>query len=144
MKKTKIISAFPACGKTYAFEKLNENGYTILDSDSSKFSWCYDYNQANSDKIEKYRNPEFPSYYNVGLVCDLFENTTGVSFPKLPNEEWIDSKDYKLNLIKPSDMSMYCEMILNGTEVDDIDMRSRFEWFKNLSDDGYYIAYDYD
>ena len=39
MKKTKIISAFPACGKTYAFEKLNENGYEILDSDSSKFSW---------------------------------------------------------------------------------------------------------
>jgi hypothetical protein len=35
-------------------------------------------------------------------------------------------------------------MILNGTEVDDIDMRSRFEWFKKLSDDGYYIAYDYD
>ena len=39
MKKTKIISAFPACGKTYAFEKLSENGYEILDSDSSKFSW---------------------------------------------------------------------------------------------------------
>ena len=37
--KTKIISAFPACGKTYAFEKLNQKGYTILDSDSSKFSW---------------------------------------------------------------------------------------------------------
>ena len=36
---TKIISAFPACGKTYAFKKLNENGYKILDSDSSKFSW---------------------------------------------------------------------------------------------------------
>ena len=49
-----------------------------------------------------------------------------------------------MDLIKPSDMSKYCEIILNGTEVDDIDMRSRFEWFKNLSDDGYYIAYDYD
>ena len=36
---TKIISAFPACGKTYAFKKLNENGYKILDSDSSEFSW---------------------------------------------------------------------------------------------------------
>ena len=37
MKKTKIISAFPACGKTYAFKKLNEKGYKILDSDSSQF-----------------------------------------------------------------------------------------------------------
>ena len=36
---TKIISAFPACGKTQAFKKLNENGYKILDSDSSQFSW---------------------------------------------------------------------------------------------------------
>lgn len=39
LKKTKIISAFPACGKTYAFEKLNNNGYIVLDSDSSQFSW---------------------------------------------------------------------------------------------------------
>ena len=31
MNKTKIISAFPACGKTYAFKKLNEKGYKILD-----------------------------------------------------------------------------------------------------------------
>ena len=50
MKKTKIISAFPACGKTYAFKKLNEKGYKILDSDSSQFSWCYDYDPTNSDK----------------------------------------------------------------------------------------------
>lgn len=84
------------------------------------------------------------SYYNVSLVCNLFENTTDISFTRLPNEDWIDSKNYKLDLINPSDMSKYCEIILNGTEVDDIDMRSRFEWFKNLSDDGYYIAYDYD
>ena len=42
--ETKIISAFPACGKTYAFKKLNEKGYKILDSDSSQFSWCYDHN----------------------------------------------------------------------------------------------------
>ena len=27
--KTKIISAFPACGKTYAFKKLNEKGYIV-------------------------------------------------------------------------------------------------------------------
>ena len=46
---TKIISAFPACGKTYAFERLSKEGYKILDSDSSKFSWCYDF-----DKIRGY------------------------------------------------------------------------------------------
>lgn len=78
MKKTKIISAFPACGKTYTFEKLNENGYKILDSDSSKFSWCYDYDPAISDRIEKYRNPEFPKNYiqhikeNIGKADYIF------------------------------------------------------------------------
>lgn len=77
-KKTIVISAFPACGKTYAFEKLNENGYKVLDSDSSKFSWCYDYDPANSDRIEKYRNPEFPKNYiqhikeNIGKVDYIF------------------------------------------------------------------------
>lgn len=76
--KTKIISAFPACGKTYAFKKLNEKGYKILDSDSSQFSWCYDHNPTNSDKIEKYRNPEFPKNYiqhikeNIGKVDYIF------------------------------------------------------------------------
>ena len=37
MKDTKIISAFPACGKTYLFENFKDK--IILDSDSSKFSW---------------------------------------------------------------------------------------------------------
>lgn len=75
---TKIISVFHACGKTYAFKKLNEKGYKILDSDSSQFSWCYDYNPVNSDKIEKYRNPEFPKNYiqhikeNIGKVDYIF------------------------------------------------------------------------
>ena len=37
-----IISAFPACGKTYAFEKMkNIKGLKALDSDSSQFSWMY-------------------------------------------------------------------------------------------------------
>ena len=74
MKKTKIISAFPACGKTYAFEKLNEKGYKILDSDSSQFSWCYDYDPTNSDQIEEYRNPEFPSNYIQQFVY-FFESS---------------------------------------------------------------------
>ena len=64
MIKTKIISAFPACGKTYMFN----NGYedkAILDSDSIKFSWLAD---------GKTRNPDFPANYiehiksNIGKV----------------------------------------------------------------------------
>ena len=48
---TKIISAFPVCGKTYAFEKLNQKGYTILDSDSSKFSWTE--REYTEDELQK-------------------------------------------------------------------------------------------
>ena len=64
MIKTRIISAFPACGKTHMFN----NGYdkkTIIDSDSSKFSWLDD---------GKTRNPLFPMNYiqhiksNIGKV----------------------------------------------------------------------------
>lgn len=83
------------------------------------------------------------SYHNVSLVRNLFEKSIGIQFPKLPNEEWIDSKDYKLNLVESCNMSKYCEKILEGAEVDAIDMRNRFEWFKKLSDQGYYIAYDW-
>jgi len=45
-KDTIIISAFPCCGKSYAFENYQDR-YSILDSDSSKFSW-----------IERKRTPE--------------------------------------------------------------------------------------
>lgn len=37
-KRTVVVSAFPCCGKTYAFENY-QNKYSILDSDSSQFSW---------------------------------------------------------------------------------------------------------
>jgi hypothetical protein len=56
MRNTKVIAAFPACGKTYCFDR-NED-YIILDSDSSKFSWTYPDGLASN-----YRNPEFPKNY---------------------------------------------------------------------------------
>jgi len=50
--KTRIISAFPATGKTWYFN----NHKNVLDSDSSNFSWMIEY----GDKI---RNPKFPQNY---------------------------------------------------------------------------------
>ena len=54
MKNTKVISAFPACGKTYIYENFKDK--VFLDSDSSKFSWVFVGDQ-------KVRNPEFPQNY---------------------------------------------------------------------------------
>nr|WP_270249159.1 hypothetical protein [Coprococcus catus] len=51
---TKIISAFPACGKTYAFEKLKQKGYTMLDSDSSKFSLTE--REYTEDELQKLKD----------------------------------------------------------------------------------------
>lgn len=115
--------------------------YKILDSGETyqTFGRCY-YDEYSIKYIDC--DSTSHSYHNVVLVKDLFKKVIGIEFPRLPNEEWIDSKDYKLKLIKPIDMSKYCEKILNNAEVDNINMRSRFEWFKYLSDKGYYIAYD--
>lgn len=117
--------------------------YKILNSGETyqAFGHCY-YDEYSIEYIDC--SFVSHSYYNVALVKELFEKVIGIQFPRLPNEEWIDSKDYKLKLIKPIDMSKYCEKILNNTEVDNINMRSRFEWFKDLSDKGYYIAYDWE
>lgn len=75
-KRTVIVSAFPCCGKTYAFEHYQDK-YSMLDSDSSQFSWMY---KASKDGIvrQRVRNPEFPANYiehikqNIGKVDIIF------------------------------------------------------------------------
>lgn len=71
MKETKLISAFPCCGKSYLFNKQDELGISILDSDSSNFSWII-------EDGKKVRNPDFPNNYinhikeNIGKVDYIF------------------------------------------------------------------------
>lgn len=57
MKKATVISAFPCCGKSYAYNKYNSDNCIIMDSDSSLFNWITD---KNGNKV---RNPEFPNNY---------------------------------------------------------------------------------
>jgi len=54
MKDTLIISAFPGCGKSFAYEALKEK-IVILDSDSSDYSW--------TEKSSGVRHPDFPANY---------------------------------------------------------------------------------
>lgn len=90
MKNTKIICAFPACGKSYLYE--NNKDLIILDSDSSSFSWITrkrtktelqqamngyvhmqesyptmmapeGYINSIKDTLIKVKNPEFPNNY---------------------------------------------------------------------------------
>ena len=106
MKNTVVVSAFPCCGKTYAFKNYQDK-YSILDSDSSQFSWCYEHDPLSSDKIKKYRNPEFPNNYiehikeNIGKVDFIFVSShlqvrealtnAGISFCTVyPKEEMLN------------------------------------------------------
>lgn len=73
MKNTIVISAFPACGKSYKVKNYNGDPYIMLDSDSSRFSWIKD-----TEGNIKTRNPDFPSNYiqhiknNIGKVDVIF------------------------------------------------------------------------
>jgi len=74
--KTIIVSAFPACGKSYVFQNQDKllTNFSCLDSDSSEFSWVKDSEGNNT----KERNPDFPNNYiqhikdNIGKVDIIF------------------------------------------------------------------------
>jgi hypothetical protein len=78
--KTVIVSAFPACGKSYVYENQLRYDLTCLDSDSSEFSWIKDSQGVNTSE----RNPEFPNNYiqhikdNIGEVDIIFVSSHDV------------------------------------------------------------------
>lgn len=91
--KTKVISAFPACGKSYFYNIQKDLGLKVLDSDSSEFSWIKDESGNNT----KERNPDFPSNYiehiknNLGSVDIIF----------------VSSHDIVRNALKESNINYY-------------------------------------
>lgn len=77
--KTKVISGFPAVGKSYLYN--NHKELKVLDSDSSKFSW----------ESEGVRHPDFPNNYirhikrNLGVVDVIFVSSHKVVREALEN-----------------------------------------------------------
>ena len=73
MSQTFVVSAFPACGKSYCYNNYQDK-FSMLDSDSSEFSWVKDSEGNNT----KERNPSFPDNYikhikdNIGNVDVIF------------------------------------------------------------------------
>lgn len=74
-----IISAFPACGKTWLFQNLQ----SVSDSDSSKFSWI-------SDGV---RHPDFPNNYiqHIKSIQSDFDYIT-VSSHSVVTKALLDNK----------------------------------------------------
>lgn len=128
MKHTIVISAFPACGKTYTYKNFNKKPFSILDSDSSRYSWIYE-NGVKTD----IRNPNFISDYishikeNIGKVDVIF-----VSSHKEVREA-LRNNNIKYFIVYPSlDMKneMIKRMIDRGNDNKFIDyQRDHFEEF---------------
>lgn len=121
MLKTKIISAFPASGKTHLFDNIHRE-FTVLDSDSSKFSWIID---GDGNKV---RNPEFPKNYiehiknNIGRVNFIFVSThkvvrdalkeAGIDFIVVIPENDVDTKrEWIRRCISRGNDSNFCDII---------------------------------
>lgn len=80
------------------------------------------------------------SHHNVNLVQKLLEKYGGVRIPQV--DDYDLDNDYEPDLIEPEAMSEACRKVLETIEVDEVDMRDRIQWFKQLSDEGYYLSYD--
>lgn len=82
------------------------------------------------------------SYGNRTKLQNVFKEVE-IMIPNIPNEITCEEPEkYVQNLlIKPSIMSQKCKELLNS-ELDLKDMEDRIIWIKELSDKGYYVAYD--
>ena len=134
-KKTRVIAAYPACGKSYFTENVrdyfdNENPI-ILDSDSSLFSWIYE----NGEKTDK-RNPDFPQNYinhikeNIGKADVIFVSSHSVVRKALGKNK------IKFTLVVPKKNCLNEWMIryINRGNDDDFINTQIDNWYKWLNE----------
>lgn len=75
IKETKVISAFPGCGKSYVYNSPEFRSLVIADSDSSSFSHYLYQERRPGGKTERRKNPQFPENY-IQYIKDLLYSGT--------------------------------------------------------------------
>jgi len=80
---------------------------------------------------------------NITKYQDAFNKYGNITIPYIDYEYYIDPRWYiKEKLIEPKTLSEVCSKILSDCILDKYDIKSRIEWFKEMSDKGYYFSYD--
>lgn len=121
MKDTLIISGFPGVGKSYF--KNNNSKLTILDSDSSNFSWLKDKDGNNT----KERNSEFPNNYiqhikdNMGKVDIIFVSSHDIVRQALKDNNMFYYLVYPCRCIKDEYLQRYKDRGNNNSFIEFID-----------------------
>lgn len=125
-----IISAFPGCGKTYAFNNRQDK-FRILDSDSSNFKWVKDKDGNNTKEL----NPEFPKNYIKHIKenidsCDIIFVSTHKEVRDALRE---NNMNYTLIYPRVEDKEEYMQRYIDrGSTEDFINiMNTNFEKFIN-------------
>lgn len=102
------------------------------------------YAESNKDYFDLELIDRRSTSYSAGNVLKidvLFEKYCGQTIPFV-DPEYINDETDDLRLIDPMIMSEMCTKVLGTKEIDEIDMRDRVSFFKELSDEGYYLAYE--
>ena len=78
------------------------------------------------------------SYGNRTKLQAIFYKYLGIEIPTF-------MYNHELELISPSTMSKLCDKLLQNEDIYDLeDMRDRIEWIKQISDEGFYVCYDWE
>lgn len=85
------------------------------------------------------------SYTNRTKLQETIERITGKVIPTIDEYyEFNTPEDIYEKLIKPEELSSMMDKVLSSEEMieDKDDIKDRIEFFKKLSDDGFYITFD--
>lgn len=96
-KKTRVISAFPGCGKTYCYNQYKDK-LDILDVDTNEYIWLKD---KEGTKVAE-RNPDFPN----NLIKYVKENCGKVDIIFISSNETVrtalNEAGIEVTLVYPS------------------------------------------